>query len=55
MRSIFSLALLLPAALALPSIEIRESFVTMPIASRVNATGLRNVLEVNFSLVSITV
>lgn len=46
MRSIFSLALLLPAVLALPPIQVRESFVTMPIAARVNTTGIRNVLQV---------
>lgn len=45
MRSIFALALLLPAVLALPPVQIRESFVTMPIAARVNTTGIRNVLQ----------
>ncbi|KAF8473762.1 acid protease [Gautieria morchelliformis] len=40
MRSLLSLVLLLPAALALPSfVKIRDSPITLPIAARINTAG----------------
>lgn len=45
MRSVFLLASLVSATFALPPVQIRESFVTVPIAAHVNTTGIHNVLE----------